>query len=85
MKIISTFAEWINFRKLICTLYRLLSLFHQLMFYYQYLHYIIQSLFSTLIETHFDQKVPWNFLQSSMELFEQHLDNNWGSMEFHGT
>ena len=32
----------------------------------------------------FGQKVPWNFLQSSMELFEQHLNNICGSMEFHG-
>ena len=38
-----------------------------------------------LIETYFDQKVPWNFLQSSMELFEQHLNNTRGSKEFHGT
>ena len=46
-----------------------------------------------LIETYFDQKVPWNFLQSSMELFEQHFNNiPWNlsnktssSMEFHGT
>ena len=35
------------------------------------------------IET-FGQKVPWNFLQSSMELFEQHLNKTCGSMEFHG-
>ena len=46
---------------------------------------IIQNLFSILIETYFDQKFPWNFLQSSMELFEQHLNNTRGSMEFHGT
>ena len=32
----------------------------------------------------FGQKAPWNFLQSSMELFEQHLNNTCGSMEFHG-
>ena len=44
----------------------------------------IQNLFSMVIETYFDQKVPWNFLQSSMELFEQHLNNTCGSMEFHG-
>ena len=31
----------------------------------------------------FGQKVPWNFLQSFMELFEQHLNNICGSMEFH--
>ena len=36
-----------------------------------------------LNETYFDQKVPWKFLQSSMELFEQHLNNTCGSMEFH--
>ena len=41
MEIISTFAEWIHFRKLISTLYRFVSLFHQLMFYYQSLHYTI--------------------------------------------
>ena len=38
-----------------------------------------------LTETYFDQKVPWNFFQSSLELFEQHLDNICGSTEFHGT
>ena len=32
----------------------------------------------------FGQKVPWNFLQSSMEIFEQDLNNICGSMEFHG-
>ena len=39
-----------------------------------------------LIETNFDKKkVPWNFLQSSMELFEQHFNKPavpWNSMEF---
>ena len=34
---------------------------------------IIQNLFSMLIESYFDQIVPWNFLLSSMGLFEQHL------------
>ena len=96
MKIISTFAQRINFRKIISTLYRFLSLFHQLISYYQYLHYTIcisgvthyvskyhsKSLFN---ETYFDQKAPWNFLKSSMELFEQHLNNTCGSMEFHRT
>ena len=39
-----------------------------------------------LIESYFDKKkVPWNFFHSSMELFEQHLNNTCGSMEFHGT
>ena len=46
---------------------------------------IIQNLFSMLIETYFDLKVPWNFSQSSMELFEQHLNNTRDFMEFHGT
>ena len=41
MKIIFNCAGWINFRKLINTLYLFASLFHQLMFYYQYLHYTI--------------------------------------------
>ena len=43
---------------------------------------IIENIFSMLIETYFDQEVPWKFLRSSMELFrttfEQHL---WNSME----
>ena len=38
-----------------------------------------------LIETHFDQKVQWNFLHGSMEVFEEHLSNICGSIEFHGT
>ena len=46
---------------------------------------IIQNLFLMLIEAYFDQQVPWNFLQSSMEPFEQHLNNPCGSMQFHGT
>ena len=101
MTIRFNFVGWINFRKLISTLYLFVSLFHRLMFNYQYLHYIIcisgitQNLskyhskshlkISMLIETYFDQKVPWNILQCSMELFEQHLNNTCGSMEFHGT
>ena len=97
MKIIFNCARWINFRKLINTLYLfaisftnwcfIISIciipyaFPALLITYQN---IIQNLFSMLIETYFDQKVPWNFLQSSMELFEQHLNNTCGSMEFHG-
>ena len=38
-----------------------------------------------LIETYFDQNGAWNFLQSAMELFEQHLNNTYDAMEFHGT
>ena len=97
MKIIFNCAGWINFRKLKNTLYLFAILFTNwcfiiniciiqyafpaLLITYQN---IIQNLFSMLIETYFDQKVPWNFLQSSMELFEQHLNNTCGSMEFHG-
>ena len=97
MKIIFNYAGWINFRKLINTL-NLFAIsftnwcfiiniciipyaFPALLITYQN---IIQNLFSMLIETYFDQKVPWNFLQISMELFEQHLNNTFGSMEFHG-
>ena len=74
MKIIFNCAGWINFRKLINILYLLASLFHQLMFYYQYLHStiwisginhyvsnIIQNPFSMLIETYFDKKVHGTF------------------------
>ena len=97
MKIIFNCAVWINFHKLINTLYLFASLFHQLMFYYQYLHYTIcisgttnyvtKNHLKSLFNAHwnfFGQKVPWNFLQSSIELFEQHLNNTCGSMEFHG-
>ena len=96
-KIIFNCAGWINFRKLINTLYLFVIFFTNwcfiiniciipyafpaLLITYQN---IIQNLFSMLNETYFDQKVPWNFLQSSMELFEQHLNNTCGSMEFHG-
>ena len=97
MKITSNCAGWINFRKLTNTLYLFAISFTNWCFIidiciipyafpvilitYQN---IIQNLFSMLIETYFDQKVPWNFLQCSMELFEQHLNNTCGSMEFHG-
>ena len=46
---------------------------------------IIQNLFLMLIEAYFDQQVPRNFLQSSMEPLEQYLNNPCGSMQFHGT
>ena len=81
MKMVFNCAGWINFHKLINTLYLFASPFHQFMFYYQYLHYtlyafpalfitlqnIIQNLFWMLIETF------WS--KSSME----------PSPEFHGT
>ena len=57
--------------------------------------YITQNLFSMVIETYFDQKVPWNFLNNiwttpvvpwnSMELKLQNLKFHgipWNSMEF---
>ena len=51
------------------------------------IHYVTKYHSKSLFNAHwnlFGQKVPWNFLQSSMELFEQHLNNTCGSMEFHG-
>ena len=96
MTIISNFVGWISLGKLIITLYLFVCLFHQLMFRYQYLHYTTWMTYITHYvskylskylfnahRTHFDQKVPWSFLQSSMELwttFEQHSS----SMEFRG-
>ena len=96
MKIIINCAGWINFRKLINTLYlfavsftnwgfiinicTIPYAFPALLITYQN---IIQNIFSMLIKTYFDKKIPWKFLQNSMELFEQHLNNTCGSMEFH--
>ena len=98
MKVIFNCAGWINFRKVITPyIFLLVSFtnwcfiininiipytFPALLITYQN---IIQNPFLMLFETCFDQKVPWNFLQSSMELFEHHLNNTRGSMEFHGT
>ena len=31
------------------------------------------------------KNATWNFLQSSMELFEQYFNNTFDAMEFHGT
>ena len=97
MKIVFNCAGWIDFRKLINTLYLFAISFTNWCFIINICiipyafpallivnQTIIQNLFSMLIETYFDQKVPWNFLQSSMELFEKHLNNTCGSMEFHG-
>ena len=74
MKIISTFAEWFNFRKSISTLYRFVGIFHQLMFYYQYLHYTI--CISGI--THFVSKYH------SKSLFNDHWKLFWFK-KFHGT
>ena len=57
--------------------------------YMHFQHYSLRNKISFKISFQcslklFGQKVPWNFLQSSMELFEQHLNNICGSMEFHG-
>ena len=72
---------WINFRKLINTLYLFASLFRQLMFYYQYLHFAICISGITHYVSKYHSKslfnVHWNLFwsKSSMEL----------SPEFHGT
>ena len=87
MKNISTCAEWINFRKLLSTLYRFVSFFHQLMLYYQNLHHTIcisaitHYIWKYPLKFLLPQKFPLNILQSSMELFEQHLNNRCGSMD----
>ena len=57
--------------------------------YMHFQHYSLRNKISVKISFQcslklFGQKVPWNFLHSSMELFEQHLNNICGSMEFHG-
>ena len=57
--------------------------------YMHFQHYSLRNKISFKISFQcslklFGQKIPWNFLQSSMELFEQHLNNICGSMEFHG-
>ena len=83
MKIIFNCAGWINFRKLINTLYIFASLFTNWCFIINiciipyafpalFITYqnIIQNLFTMLIEIYFDQKTFWT-------IFEQHL---W----FHG-
>ena len=84
MRIISDFAEWINFRKLISTLYRFVSLFHQLMFHYKYLHYTIcisgNTNYVSKYHSEYIFNAHWNLFwlkssKSSMEL----------SPEFHGT
>ena len=88
-KIISTFAEWINFRKLISTLYRFVSLFHQLMFYYQYLHHticisgIIRYLLKYNSKYLFNAR--WNLFwsKSSMELFPEFRGTFWTTLEQH--
>ena len=97
MKIIFNCAGWINFRKLINTLYLFASLFHQLIFHW-YLHYTICIPGITHYVSKYHSKslfnAHWNsfWSKSSMELFEQHLNNtSWNlrnktssSMEFHG-
>ena len=81
MKIIFNCAGWNNFRKLINTPYLFASLFHQLMFYYQYLHYTRCISGITYYVSKYHSKslfnAHWNLFWSklSMEL----------SPEFHGT
>ena len=81
MKIIFNCAGWINFRKLINTLYLFAILFHQLMLYYQYLHYTI--CISGI--THYASKYH------PKSLFNAHWNLFWSKSsmglppEFHGT
>ena len=98
MKIIFNCAGWINFHKLIYTLYLFVCLFHQLMFYYWYLHYTICISGITHYVSKYHSKslfnAHWNLFwsKSSMELspefrgnFWTKLNNTCGPMEFHGT
>ena len=88
MKIVLNFAEWINFRGLISTLYLFVNLFHQLNFYHQYLHYTI-----CICGNVFSMLSP-EFHGTFWTTFEQHLwfhGIQWNlsnkissSMEFHG-
>ena len=74
MKIIFNYAGWINFRKLINTLYLFASLFHQLMFYYFSIcisgitHYVSKYHSKSLFNAH------WNLFwaKNSMEPPECH-------------
>ena len=81
MKIKLNFAAWVNFRKLISTLYFFVILFPQLMFYLQYLHQIICIPGITHYVSKYHSKslfnAHWNVFwsKSSMEL----------SPEFNGT
>ena len=73
--IIFNFAWWIHLRKLISTLYifyvsftnlfvlSIFALYHftVLLITHYSLRITIQNLISMLIETYFDQNVPWNF------------------------
>ena len=88
IKIISTFAECINFRKFISTLYRFVSLFHQRMFCYQYLRY------TTCISdiTHYVKKIPFKIsfqcslkfiCKNSMELSPDFHGTFWTTFEQH--
>ena len=81
MTIKFNFVVWINSHELISTLFLFVCLFHQLMFYYQYLHY------TTKISgiTHYLQQYY------SKSLFNAHWNVFWSksstelSPEFHGT
>ena len=93
MKIISTFAEWINFRKLISTLYRCVSLFHERMFYNQYLHFTICISGITHYVSQYHSKYLFNarwtlfWSKSSMKLSPEFHGTFWTTFEhlwFHG-
>ena len=96
-KMIFNCAGWIDFHKFLISYNFLQVSFANLCFiiniciipYMHFQHYSLRNKISFKISFQcslklFGQKVPWNFLQSPMELFEQHLNNICGSMEFHG-
>ena len=94
MKIILNFAEWINIRKLISTLYLFVNLFHQLMFYCKYWHYTICICGITHYVSIYHTKSlfngHWNsfWSKSSMELSPEFQGTFWTTVEqnlwFHG-
>ena len=88
-KIIFNCAGWINFRKLISTLYLFASFFHQLMVYYQYLHYTIciSSIIHYVSRYHSNSlfNAHWNLFwsKSSMELSPECHGMFWTTFEQH--
>ena len=86
-------AGWINFRRLISTLYLLVCLFHPLMFIINnctaphegptsFITYqnIIHHLFSMLMKTYFDQNLSWNNLDNIWTTYVV----PWNCMDFRG-
>ena len=89
MKIIFNSAGWINYHKLINILYLFASFFHQLMSFYQYLHYTICISGITHYISKYHSKyhfnAHWNLFwsKSSMELSPEFNGTFWTKFEQH--